>query len=103
MTITRERDLQARVVGMANALGWIHYATVYSIGADPGYPDLTLVHPEHGVIWLELKTDRGRVSEAQREWIACLRDAGQRAWLVYPFDTEEGGWLERVLRGETIQ
>jgi hypothetical protein len=102
MLITRERDLQRLVVDMASALGWTHYATVYSVGADPGYPDLTLVHPEYGVIWLELKTDRGRVSEAQREWLTRLLDAGQRAWLVYPGDTEEGGWLERVLKGEVV-
>lgn len=36
-------------------------------GAAAGYPDLTLVHPRHGVGFVELKTDTGRLTPLQKE------------------------------------
>jgi hypothetical protein len=79
-----EKEFQRDVVKMASDLGWTHYHTVYAVGADTGYPDLTLVHPRHGVIWLELKTYAGTVSWEQTQWIELLRESGQMAFIVYP-------------------
>lgn len=81
-----EKQFQAQVVQMAAFFGWRHYHNLYAIGSDRGYPDLTLVHPRHGVLWLELKGPRGRPGPAQEEWIDTLRAAGQRAHIVYPTD-----------------
>lgn len=93
-----EKQLQRAITDAAKLYRWDVYHTTYSIGSDRGYPDLTLVHPEHGVIWCELKTYRGRVSDDQRRWLHRLEAAGQRAWLVYPDDLDA---LLRVLAGET--
>ena len=101
MLITRERDLQRRVVGMANALGWETYHTKNSMQSDKGFPDLVCAHPRHGVLYLETKVN-APVTPDQRKWLDLLTAAGQRAWLIYPGDTEEGGWLERVLKGEVL-
>ncbi len=93
-----ERQFQRLVTDMADALGWSWHHETYSLGSAPGYPDLTLVHPRHGVVWLELKTPRGKISEAQRLWIARLREAGQHADIVYPSDLDR---VESLLRGKT--
>lgn len=98
LTVTRERDFQRLVIDAASALGYRHYAALYSIGADPGYPDVTLVNPQSGrVIWLELKITRGKVSDRQRQWIADLRDAGCAAYIVTPDDWDQ---IESLLRGD---
>ena len=98
-TITRERDFQRLVVDLATGLGWFHYAALYSLGCDPGYPDLTLVSPSQGrVVWLELKV-KSKVSDMQRVWITALRDAGLPAYVVTPSDFDQ---IESLLRGDTL-
>jgi len=96
--VTRERDFQRLVIDAASALGYRHYAALYSIGSDPGYPDVTLVNPRtKRTIWLELKITRGKVSERQRQWIADLRAAGCAAYVVTPDDWDQ---IESLLRGD---
>lgn len=97
LPLITEAQFQRAILDMARVLGWTYFHPRYSIGSDAGYPDLTMLHPVHGALWLELKTRRGRISEAQRDWIDCLTDAGQRAYIVYPdqFDV-----IEALLRGE---
>lgn len=79
-----EKDLQQRIKQVARQLGWKLHHETYSLGTPPGYPDLTLVHPRHGVLWLELKASNGVVKPSQQEWIDRLTEAGQRAYIVFP-------------------
>ncbi len=81
-----ERAFQADVIAVASMCGWVHYAALYSVGADKGYCDLTLVHPRHGVRWFELKTERSghNPSPEQVHWLGILREAGQGAYLGRP-------------------
>lgn len=83
-----ESVFQPQVLSMAANLGWTHrYHTHYAVGSDPGYPDLTLVHPSKGVVWLEIKGGRNpKISERQVDWLEALQGAGQQAYLVYPAD-----------------
>ena len=53
------------------------------IQGDPGYPDLTLVHPVAGVIHAELKRWPNRLEPAQARWGQALLDAGARWQLVW--------------------
>ncbi len=81
-----ERAFQDDVIAVAAVCGWVHYAALYSVGADKGYPDLTLVHPHHGVRWFELKTERSghNPSAEQVHWLGILRESGQGAYLGRP-------------------
>lgn len=79
-----ERQLQDTIVRMATLLGWTHYHTYDSRRSAHGYPDLTMFHPYHGVLFLELKRERGRVSAHQQYWINGLRSAGANAFIVRP-------------------
>jgi hypothetical protein len=63
---------------------------VTPVGADgKGYPDLTAVGPG-GVIWRELKTDTGRLSEEQKLWIRRLVEAGADVAVWRPRDLADG-------------
>lgn len=67
----READFQAQVAELAGYYGWRTYHVFDSRRSNPGFPDLVLVRaPE--LIFAELKTRTGRVSAAQRDWLADL-------------------------------
>lgn len=82
-----EAHFQTMVMGMARRLGWRCYHTHDSRRSAPGFPDLVLVHPAHGVMYRELKRAKGgRVSPEQREWLDLLTTAGQDAGIWKPQD-----------------
>jgi hypothetical protein len=74
--------------GLARTLGWnTTYHTLRSKGSDPGYPDWHLVRERS--IFLELKTELGKVSDAQAEWIRALHKADAEVYVVRPSHLEE--------------
>lgn len=80
--------------------GWIVFLDRVAWRSDPGYPDITAVHPEQRrVIWVELKTESGRLSPRQEDWRWVLESAGQEWYLWRP-----SSWAsaERVMRGERL-
>ena len=82
-----EREWQAQVVGWAKTLGWRVYHTHDSRRSEPGWPDLALVHDR--LVMAELKTDTGRVSDDQQQWLALLTAAGVETYLWRPKDVDE--------------
>jgi hypothetical protein len=66
-----ERQFQAAVVEYAEMMGWRVYHTFDSRRSASGFPDLVLVR-ERKLIFAELKADKGRVSQAQVEWLNDL-------------------------------
>jgi len=95
-----EKAFQALVIDTARMFGWFGFHAYDARRSAAGYPDLTLIHREHGVIWVELKTMRGRLSRDQQLWLRALMDAGQRAYVWRPCDFPE---IEAVLRGEEAE
>jgi hypothetical protein len=66
-----ERDFQNRVVELARLRRWLVYHTHDSRRSDPGFPDLVMVRG--GVlVFAELKSQKGRTTIAQREWLLFL-------------------------------
>ena len=86
-----EREFQAQVMALAKTLGWRVYHTYDSRRSDPGFPDLVLAHEELGFICAELKTDKGRVSAAQREWGELIAATGTEYHLWRPDDWDAIG------------
>lgn len=63
-----------------------------------GFPDLVLIHPEHGLIFAELKMPGRKPDEAQIVWLRALRSAGCRVFVWWPRDVEEiDGVLDGIL------
>jgi VRR-NUC domain len=70
-----EAELQARVVALAKHRGWMVFHVWNSRNSQPGFPDLTLCRPPEA-LFLELKTEKGRVSAEQQQWLDALRPCG---------------------------
>lgn len=91
-----EAAFQNHVEQLATAHGWLTYHTYNSMRSNPGFPDLTMVHPEHGLVFIELKTEKGRVKPDQKTWLAALKAADQYAEVWRPRDLVSGE-VERLL------
>lgn len=94
-----ERALQDAIIdpkrGVATLLGWTAYHTHDSRHSAPGFPDLVLVRPPR-IVFAELKTATGKLSEAQVHWIALLGACGAEVYLWRPDDLH--GQILEVLR-----
>lgn len=83
-----EKDFTALVIGtpshpgVARHFHWKPYHTLRSKGSQPGFPDWTLVRDR--IVFLELKTETGKVSDHQIGWLAALFEAGVEAYVVRP-------------------
>ncbi len=79
-----ETPFMARVLALARPHGWAAYHTHDSRKSVPGFPDLVLVREV--VLWRELKTNTGKLTQEQATWLSLLRHAGQDADLWRPRD-----------------
>lgn len=86
-----EAGLQRAIEEMADALGWWTWHDRDSRKNVAGLPDLLLIHPDHGTLWFELKTMKGRIRKEQVGVMDLMRTAGERVYLIRPchMDTVE--------------
>ena len=82
MRFMKEREFQSQVVSLAKRLGYSVYHTYDSRRSEPGFPDLVCVRDR--VIFVELKTEKGRLSAAQRTWIERLANADAEIYVWRP-------------------
>lgn len=87
-----EKEFQAQVLELARINHWLHYHTYRSRRSPEGFPDLVLVRDR--VLYRELKTETGIVSDAQEMWLEKLAAAGADARVWRPSDFPE---IEREL------
>lgn len=100
------RDLERNVIELARLLGWrcAHFRPALTkhgwrtpVSADgAGFPDLLLVHDQHGILVRELKAGTGRVSAAQQAWLDLFRHAGVSAEIWTDTDWQEGRILAEL-------
>ncbi len=87
--VTEQRLLEA----VRDACRWtalLAYHTHDSRRSEPGLPDLVIVGPD-GLLFRELKGERGRTAAAQRRWLCQHTEAGAAADIWRPCD-----WPDRV-------
>ena len=84
--MTTEKDFQIQVLDLAKLYGWLCYHTYDSRRSVAGFPDLVLVHPERGLVFAELKSEKGRMTAAQREWVVAIKTAGGEVHVWCPCD-----------------
>lgn len=86
-----EAQLQAAVIELAARTGWrvFHAKTMQTNkgrwltaqAGHNGFPDLVLVHRTKGILFVELKSKKGRLSPDQVEWGQMLEQHGEwRLW-----------------------
>lgn len=98
-----ERTLQERFVGRARRRGWkvAHAGKLWLPGKagsegmwltpmSPGWPDLTLAKEGHALVFIELKTEEGKVDDAQWEWLRLLGSTGAKVGIIRPSDLRKG-------------
>lgn len=83
-----EAEFQAAVVDLARRLGWVVYHVPDSRRVTArGCPDLVMIHErQRRLIFAELKSAKGRLSEEQALWLRVLKTAGVEAYLWRPTD-----------------
>lgn len=80
-----EKQWQAQVVQVATLYRWTATHHLDSRGTLAGWPDLSLIRvPE--LVFAELKTERGKLSQAQEERLEQLRACGQEVHVWRPSD-----------------
>lgn len=89
-----EKEWQQQVKDMAALMGFRRaYHTFDSRRSSSGFPDLVLVRER--IIFLELKREKGKLSDAQREWLRALIKAKGEVYVARPHDFDA---LAEVLR-----
>ena len=87
---TTEADLREQIRTLCELYGWLMYFTWNSRHSPSGFPDLVLAQPEYRrLIYAELKSDEGRLTKHQAEWIEALRACGQAVYVWRPEDITE--------------
>jgi hypothetical protein len=76
-----------RVRRFARDHAWETYHTHRSDHSEPGFPDLVLVRET--VLWVELKTNTGKLTKEQALWLSILAHAGQETHIWRPRDWPE--------------
>ncbi len=99
-----EREFMRQVLDLARVLSWrvAHFRAAETshgwrtpVQADgAGFPDLVLVRGDR-LLFVELKSEAGKLATAQVDWIAALDRAGCEVFVWRPSDLE---YLANVLR-----
>lgn len=90
-----EAELLRQVRDAARVLGLLCYHTHRSDRSEPGFPDVVLVGRK-GVLFRELKRQRGGHTPAQSEWLDALVHAGVDAGTWRPIDLLTGTILNEM-------
>lgn len=98
--VMSEADLQRSVIEAARWQGWlVHHCRAAQrqsgqwatpIQGDAGFPDLILLHADHGLLVRELKSARGKVTAEQAQWLDTFAAKGLDAGVWQPFDLTSG-------------
>lgn len=91
-----EAQFQQQITDLCDWLGLRWHHETDSRRSKAGFPDLVIVGKSR-VIWVELKSERGRVTKEQEAWLTDLWAAGQRVYVWHPSDLEEATDVLRAL------
>jgi hypothetical protein len=86
-----ETELQSAIEDLCKWLGVRYYHTWSAKNSVAGWPDMALVTRDGRFLLRELKTDKGKLSAAQKSWIGDLRRCGLDADIWRPCD-----WPDRI-------
>lgn len=81
MTPISETAFLQQVKALAFQYGWTFHHSTPSVTSKgrwittgaPGFPDVVMAHQAKGVIFAELKTDKGKTTAAQDDWLDRLQ------------------------------
>lgn len=80
-----EARFLARILALAKQHSWLCYHTYRSDKSPPGFPDIVMVRPGE-TLWVECKTNTGKLTQEQMTWLSLLEHAGQECHVWRPKD-----------------
>lgn len=88
-----EKLFQDKIVQIAKTCGWLTFHAVpHQVrpgvwrSDGPGFPDLVLAHPRFGILFAEIKTAKGKLTDAQLQWRSAIIASGHRHEVWRPAD-----------------
>lgn len=81
-----EIELQRSLIEVAEMFGWKCHHENDSRRSNPGLPDLICAHPRHGIVFIELKSERGYLRQPQKAWRDVLIAGGVPYYVFRPRD-----------------
>lgn len=86
-----EKQFQEQVRKAAIMNGWRYYHTFNSMRSTEGFPDCVMVHAaKKRLLIAELKSEDGKMTKPQAEWIADLAQvAGAEVFVWRPADMDQ--------------
>jgi len=82
-----EKQFERQVKDAASLFRHEYYHTQRSQWSPAGFPDCVMVRET--VIYAELKSEKGKLSEDQRRWLLALCRAGQRVFVWKPSNLDQ--------------
>jgi hypothetical protein len=83
-----EADWMGWVMLTARTFGWLGYHTHDSRHSAAGFPDCVFVRGTE-IVYAELKSERGKVTATQQEWLDALAAAGAETHVWRPSQQDE--------------
>ena len=80
----RERDIEKILVAEVKKLGGRAYK--WTSPGNDGVPDRIVIFPNRAPVFVELKTDTGKLSALQKVQIDRLRELGQKVYVAFGLD-----------------
>ena len=97
-----EKDWQKVVIDTAHAFGWmVHHDRDARRSTGAGFPDLVIVRER--ILFVELKSEKGKLKEGQESWRDALCLAGAEWHLWRPSDWEQVQAILGVSHGNREQ
>jgi len=78
MVTLSEKAFSQQVFDLVRLTGWrvARFPTWRPTGTTPGFPDIVAARRGRRTLVAELKTETGKLTPAQREWLWLLAEAG---------------------------
>ena len=86
--VTTERDFARQVIDLAHLYQWRVHRNWTELHSPKGWPDLVLCRPPR-LLFVELKSEKGRTTPEQESWLADLQACGQYTCVWRPSDWDE--------------
>jgi len=80
-----EKQFQEQIKELAAIYHWKYYHTWTSIHSPRGFVDVAMVR-ESRLIFAELKSDKGKLTPYQSEWLDALKKTGAEVYVWRPGD-----------------
>lgn len=95
----KEKDITKQIRSVLKTFGIFHWKVWQGMGSTPGVPDIVGIMPDGRFLGIEVKTDRGVVSDHQARFIEGINAAGGLAFVARSVDEviEKLGLQKRML------